>query len=169
MRAPPTAPGPMKVWEGPMWSSSVSGADHHEHDPEHRQVPAGTQRAAAAERDGDAGDDQPVPDTAGPDRPRAKRRASGGDDDEHRAGARALGAGVGPEGQVEEDAGAPGEGQQREDEPDERRIDIQGRRDAATDSGDDAVVIAPFEGEGGDLGHPARTTSTRPAPTRASR
>ena len=32
-----------------------------------------------------------------------------------------------------------------------------------------AVVVAPFEGEDGDLGHPARTTSTRPAPTRASR
>ena len=47
--------------------------------------------------------------------------------------------------------GAAGEREQREDEADERRVDVEGARDAAADARDDAVVVAPREGEGGDL------------------
>ena len=102
-------------------------ADHHEHDPEHRQVTARPQRAAAAERPRRRrATISPAPRTTAPDRPSAKKQRHGGDDDERQAPTTGvLAAGVRPEGEVEEDAGAAREREQGEDEPDERRVDVQ--------------------------------------------
>ena len=53
---------------------------------------------------------------------------------------------VGPEREVEEDAGAAGEREEREDEADERRVDAEGLRDTRADPRDDPVVGATGEG-----------------------
>ena len=153
-----------------MWSSSVSAPIITSAMLRTGSDPPGRMRAAAAERHRDAGDDQAGAEHDRAGERRARRAAPGRRSTTSTDGGdRARGAGVRPEGEVEEDPGAAGEREQREDEPDERRVDIEGRRDAAADARDHAVVVASFEREGGDLGHPARTTSTRPAPTRASR
>ena len=81
---------------------------------------------------------------------------------------RAAAARPDPEREVEKDSGAAREREQREDEAYERRVDAERVRDAAADTGDDAVALASLEGEDRDLRHGTRTTSMWPAPTCAS-
>ena len=51
-----------------------------------------------------------------------------------------------PEREVEHDAGAAGEREQREDEPDERDVDPEGLRDPRADPRDHALVVTRREG-----------------------
>ena len=53
---------------------------------------------------------------------------------------------VGPEREVEEDPGASGEREDREDEADQRGIDAEGLRDTRADPRDDPVVGTTGEG-----------------------
>ena len=52
----------------------------------------------------------------------------------------AAGVAVGPERQIEQDARATGKREDREDEPDQGRIDAEGLRDARADPRDDPIV-----------------------------
>ncbi len=71
-----------------------------------------------------------------------------------------------PEGEVEEDAGATGECEEREDKTDECRIDAEACGQPPAHPGDDAVMFAALEEQRRHLAHRmARTMSTRPAPT----
>src|SRR5262249_59995306 len=59
--------------------------------------------------------------------------------------------------------------EQCEHETYERRIDTEALRNARTNAGDDAVVVAPAESCKGHRDHrTARSTSTCPIPTRVS-
>src|SRR5262249_6773569 len=70
---------------------------------------------------------------------------------------------------VEDDPRTARQYEQREHEANERRIDAEALRDARTDAGDDAVVVAPAESCERHRDHrTARSTSTCPIPTDVS-
>ena len=108
---------------------------------EHRAASRRAERAAAGERSRRApATSRPAPSTPAPERPSATSRKRGRRDQDDRAGRRPPAAAVGPEREVEQDAGAAREREQREHEADEGRVDAERRRDPATDAGEHAVV-----------------------------
>src|SRR5262249_34504117 len=89
-------------------------------------------------------------------------------DEQHHDGDAALTAHRQPYRGVEDDPGAAGEREEREDEPDERRVDADRLRDAGANAGDHTVVLAAAERDGHRAHRRARVTSICPAPTCAS-
>ena len=80
-----------------------------------------------------------------------------------------MAAGVDHQSEIEQDAGAARECEQRKDKADERRVHAEGRGNAATYPGEDAIVLTAFEPQRRYLDHPASlVTRTCPAPTEAS-
>ncbi len=126
------------------------------------------ERSASAGCDDEARHDRRDAEDACPREADREQERGGCEDDEPQSEPGAPAVRIGPEREVEQDPRAAGQRQQGEDEPDKRRIDVERRPDAAADAGDHAVVVAAGEGEGRALRHPARITSIRPAPTRAS-
>ena len=126
---------------------------------EHRQRAAGPERAAAQRgRRPGRRRGAPAPSDArcarGRARSAASRRRAASEDG---GGPGAPSVGVDPEREVEEDPGAAREREQREDEPDERRVDAERRASPPQTPGDDAVVVAALE-----RGAPRSAQSPRP-------
>ena len=167
--APPTAPGAMSELDAPTWPRRITAPAIISAIPSRGSEPPGRSEPPRARTTARPATSRPAPRTrrlprarARTGRRRRRRRTAA------RPTQRRPAAAVDPEREVEEDPGAAREREQREDEPHEGRVDGERRRDPAADAREHAVVLAAPERQGGSLGHLARTTSIRPAPTLAS-
>ena len=77
-----------------------------------------------------------IPATPRSETPRAPQQERAGDQEQEDRPARAIRRRPGPEREVEHDAGAAREREQREDEPDERDVHAEGLRDSRADPGE---------------------------------
>ena len=121
------------------------GPDAGEREPAVGERRVGPEAAALAPREREARRDQGDPDDGPVGEAEGAEQQRAGDDGEHGRDPRARLAGVRPEREVEHDPRAAGECQQREDEPDEGRVDREGLRDARADPRDHPLVRARRE------------------------